>query len=98
MATGMSRTISGKIIPSERPEHWMMELWNPVGIDGLITAFNFPVAIRVICFYIFITSYQNPLLLDLIEYLQKSIIPSFPVALKLRQLDELILLNWLILL
>lgn len=45
MATGMSRTISGKVIPSERPEHWMMEVWNPVGIVGVITAFNFPVAV-----------------------------------------------------
>ena len=45
MALGMSRTISGKIIPSERPEHMMMEIWNPIGIIGLITAFNFPVAV-----------------------------------------------------
>ena len=45
MATGMSRTIDGKVIPSERPEHWMMEVWNPVGIVGVITAFNFPVAV-----------------------------------------------------
>ena len=45
MALGMSRTISGKIIPSERPEHMMMEIWNPIGILGLITAFNFPVAV-----------------------------------------------------
>jgi len=45
MALGMSRTISGKIIPSERPEHAMMEIWNPIGILGLITAFNFPVAV-----------------------------------------------------
>lgn len=45
MATGMSRTISGKVIPSERPEHWMMEVWNPLGIVGVITAFNFPVAV-----------------------------------------------------
>jgi aldehyde dehydrogenase family 7 member A1 len=45
MATGMSRTISGSVIPSERPDHWMMEVWNPVGIVGVITAFNFPVAV-----------------------------------------------------
>lgn len=45
MATGMSRTIDGKVIPSERPEHWMMEVWNPLGIVGVITAFNFPVAV-----------------------------------------------------
>ena len=45
MAVGMSRTISGKVIPSERPEHMMKEIWNPLGILGLITAFNFPVAV-----------------------------------------------------
>lgn len=45
MATGMSRTIDGKVLPSERPDHWMMEVWNPVGIVGVITAFNFPVAV-----------------------------------------------------
>lgn len=41
----MSRTISGSVIPSERPDHWMMEVWNPVGIVGVISAFNFPVAV-----------------------------------------------------
>ena len=45
MAVGMSRTISGKVIPSERPEHAMMEQWNPLGIVGVITAFNFPQAV-----------------------------------------------------
>lgn len=45
MAVGMSRTIDGKVLPSERPDHWMMEVWNPVGIVGVITAFNFPIAV-----------------------------------------------------
>lgn len=45
MATGMSRTIEGKVLPSERPGHFMMEVWNPLGIIGVITAFNFPVAV-----------------------------------------------------
>lgn len=45
MATGMSRTIDGKVLPSERRDHWMMEVWNPIGIVGVITAFNFPVAV-----------------------------------------------------
>ena len=44
MATGMSRTIGGKIFNSERPGHFMMEMWNPLGHIGVITAFNFPVA------------------------------------------------------
>ena len=45
MATGLSRTIDGKVYPSERPGHFMMEVWNPLGIIGVITAFNFPLAV-----------------------------------------------------
>jgi len=45
MACGMSRTIDGHIMQSERPGHWMMEVWNPLGIIGVITAFNFPCAV-----------------------------------------------------
>jgi len=44
-ATGLSRTFAGNVIPSERPGHFMMEQWNPIGITGVITAFNFPVAV-----------------------------------------------------
>jgi aldehyde dehydrogenase family 7 protein A1 len=45
MAVGLSRTIEGKVLPSERPGHFMMENWNPLGLIGCITAFNFPVAV-----------------------------------------------------
>lgn len=45
MAVGMSRTLEGKVIPSERPGHFMMEQWNPIGNVGVITAFNFPIAV-----------------------------------------------------
>lgn len=45
MAVGMSRTIGGKVIPSERPEHMMTEQWNPIGNVGIISAFNFPCAV-----------------------------------------------------
>lgn len=44
-ACGLSRSITGKVIPSERPEHSMYEVWNPLGMIGVITAFNFPVAV-----------------------------------------------------
>jgi len=44
-AVGLSRMINGKIIPSERPGHIMMETWNPLGNIGVISAFNFPVAV-----------------------------------------------------
>ena len=33
------------MIPSERPGHALLECWNPLGIVGVITAFNFPVAV-----------------------------------------------------
>lgn len=45
MAVGLSRQLEGKIFPSERPGHFMMETWNPLGIIGVITAFNFPIAV-----------------------------------------------------
>lgn len=45
MAVGMSRTIGGSVIPSERPDHFMIENWNPLGNVGIISAFNFPNAV-----------------------------------------------------
>ena len=45
MACGMSRTINGKMLPSERPGHVLIETWNPLGIIGVISAFNFPCAV-----------------------------------------------------
>lgn len=44
-AVGLSRTISGLTIPSERCEHTMQENWLPLGVVGVISAFNFPVAV-----------------------------------------------------
>jgi len=44
-ACGLSRSLAGQVIPSERPDHFMMEQWNPLGLIGVITAFNFPVAV-----------------------------------------------------
>lgn len=44
-AVGLSRKIGGKLIPSEREGHIIMERWLPLGIVGVITAFNFPVAV-----------------------------------------------------
>ncbi|XP_018321295.1 putative aldehyde dehydrogenase family 7 member A1 homolog [Agrilus planipennis] len=44
-AVGLSRTISGNVFPSERPGHDLMERWNPLGLVGIITAFNFPIAV-----------------------------------------------------
>ena len=44
-ALGLSRQLYGLTIASERPEHRMMETWHPLGVVGIITAFNFPVAV-----------------------------------------------------
>jgi aldehyde dehydrogenase family 7 member A1 len=45
LAVGLSRTIAGQVIPSERPGHNLLECWNPLGHVGIITAFNFPNAV-----------------------------------------------------
>jgi aldehyde dehydrogenase (NAD+) len=44
-AVGLSRQLFGLAIATERPEHRMMETWKPLGVVGVITAFNFPVAV-----------------------------------------------------
>ena len=44
-AVGLSRQLYGLTIASERPSHRMYEQWHPLGIIGIITAFNFPVAV-----------------------------------------------------
>jgi aldehyde dehydrogenase (NAD+) len=44
-AVGQSRMLYGKSMPSERPQHRMLEQWHPLGVVGVITAFNFPVAV-----------------------------------------------------
>ncbi|WP_138432157.1 L-piperidine-6-carboxylate dehydrogenase [Fodinibius saliphilus] len=44
-AVGQSRMLYGKTMQSERPEHRMYEQWQPLGITGIISAFNFPVAV-----------------------------------------------------
>jgi aldehyde dehydrogenase (NAD+) len=44
-AVGLSRQLYGRVIASERPEHRMLESWHPLGPVGIITAFNFPVAV-----------------------------------------------------
>ena len=44
-AVGLSRQLYGLTIASERPQHRMMEQWQPLGVVGIVTAFNFPVAV-----------------------------------------------------
>lgn len=44
-AGGLSRQLYGRTIASERPGHRLLETWHPLGVVGVITAFNFPVAV-----------------------------------------------------
>src|SRR5690606_472071 len=45
LAVGQSRQLFGLTIASERPGHSMRESWHPLGVTGVISAFNFPVAV-----------------------------------------------------
>ena len=45
LAVGQSRQLFGKTMPSERPGHRLTESWHPLGVVGIISAFNFPVAV-----------------------------------------------------
>jgi aldehyde dehydrogenase (NAD+) len=45
LAVGMSRQLCGQTMHSERPGHRMYEQWHPLGVVGIITAFNFPNAV-----------------------------------------------------
>ena len=44
-AVGLSRQLYGRTIASERPAHRLTETWHPLGPVGVVTAFNFPVAV-----------------------------------------------------
>lgn len=46
-AVGLSRSIGGTVIPSERDKHFITEVSNPLGVVGCITAFNFPIAVSL---------------------------------------------------
>ncbi|MBX3029605.1 MAG: aldehyde dehydrogenase family protein [Chloroflexi bacterium] len=46
LAVGQSRQLFGRTFPSERPGHRLAEMWHPLGVVGIITAFNFPVAVH----------------------------------------------------
>ncbi|MFI6575888.1 aldehyde dehydrogenase family protein [Nocardiopsis sp. NPDC050513] len=45
LAVGMSRQLEGRTLASERPGHKLLETWHPLGVVGVISAFNFPVAV-----------------------------------------------------
>lgn len=45
LAVGLSRQLNGWTMPSERPGHRLQEVWHPLGVVAVISAFNFPVAV-----------------------------------------------------
>jgi aldehyde dehydrogenase (NAD+) len=45
LCVGLSRTIAGQTLPSERAGHRIQEHWHPLGVVGVISSFNFPVAV-----------------------------------------------------
>lgn len=45
LAVGLSRQLFGRTMPSERPQHRLMETWHPLGVVAVISAFNFPAAV-----------------------------------------------------
>jgi aldehyde dehydrogenase family 7 protein A1 len=45
LAAGLGRQLPGQVLPSERADHAMLEAWHPLGLVGIITAFNFPHAV-----------------------------------------------------
>jgi aldehyde dehydrogenase (NAD+) len=45
LAVGQSRQLFGRTIASERPDHRIIESWHPIGVVGIVSAFNFPVAV-----------------------------------------------------
>jgi len=45
LAVGQSRMLYGRTMHSERPRHRMVEQWHPLGVVGVVTAFNFPAAV-----------------------------------------------------
>lgn len=44
-SVGLSRSFAGQVIPSERSKHIILEKWRPLGLVGIISAFNFPCAV-----------------------------------------------------
>lgn len=57
-AVGLSRMLPGYIYPSERVNHVLLEKWNPIGVVGVISAFNFPVAASIHLFICILLSFN----------------------------------------
>jgi aldehyde dehydrogenase (NAD+) len=88
-AVGLSRQLYGLTIASERPNHRMMEQWHPLGPVGIITAFNFPVAVwawnaalAIVCGnpVIWKPSEKTPLTALAVQALLERVTMRFPAA------------------
>ncbi|XP_070170116.1 putative aldehyde dehydrogenase family 7 member A1 homolog isoform X1 [Polyergus mexicanus] len=58
-AVGLSRTLSGSLFPSERKNHALLEKWNSLGVVGIISAFNFPIAVNVLSSELDFSHFKN---------------------------------------
>ncbi|MEZ4333084.1 MAG: aldehyde dehydrogenase family protein [Myxococcota bacterium] len=88
-AVGLSRQLHGLTIASERPDHRMMEQWHPLGVVGVITAWNFPMAvwawnamIGLVCgnALVWKPSEKTPLCALAVQRLVDEVIAEFPEA------------------
>lgn len=88
-AVGLSRQLYGLTMGSERPDHRLMEQWHPAGVVGVISAFNFPVAVwswnaalAFICgdSVVWKPSEKTPLTALAVQALVEKVIASFPEA------------------
>ncbi|MDY7563144.1 aldehyde dehydrogenase family protein [Pseudomonas sp. 10B1] len=88
-AVGLSRQLYGLTIASERPGHHMRETWHPLGVVGVISAFNFPVAVwawnttlALVCgnAVIWKPSEKTPLTALACQALFESVLKHFPDA------------------
>ncbi|MGE0621053.1 MAG: aldehyde dehydrogenase family protein [Pseudomonadales bacterium] len=88
-AVGLSRQLYGLTLPSERPGHAMRELWHPMGPCGVITAFNFPVAVwswnAALAFVcgdpvIWKPSEKTPLTALAVQKIMSAVVADFPEA------------------
>src|SRR6266508_5804322 len=86
LAVGLSRQLTGLTIASERPGHRMMEQWHPLGVVGVISAFNFPVAVwswntalALVCgdAVVWKPSEKTPLCADLVMQLVRGALHKF---------------------
>ena len=71
-AVGLSRQLYGLTMPSERPSHRIQEVWHPLGLVGIVSSFNFPVAVALLN-----SSIQNVLIISISAFSKSSVSKKF---------------------